>query len=37
MEDEGAIFLGKKVATPLEPVDSAGECVIWQKGAFPRR
>jgi len=32
VEDDGAIFLGKKVATRLEPVDSAGE--YDKKGLF---
>ena len=35
VEEVGVMCLGKKVATPLDPVDVAGECAIWQKGDRP--
>ena len=31
VEEVGVMCLGKKVATPLDPVELAGECAIWQK------
>ena len=27
----------KKVATPLDPVEVAGACAIWQNGALPSK
>ena len=37
VEEVGVMCLGKKVATPLDPLELAGECATWQKGAFPNR
>ena len=37
VEEVGVICLGKKVATPLDPVEVAGACAIWQNGALPSK
>ena len=37
VEEVGVMRLGKKVATPLDPVEVAGVCAIWQNGALPSK